>query len=503
MTTATEGDPGAPVPAPASSARAGLKGLLVRGSLWVAVGYAGSQVVRLGGNLVLWRLLVPKAFGVMAIVNVLMTGLQMFSDVGIGPSIIQNKRGEDPTYLNTAWTIQVIRGFMLFAASAIVAAPFARFYDEPMLKAMIPLVGLGAALSGLNSTALFTAVRQVSLGRITLIDLTSQATGLLVMIGGAYVYRNVWAIVAGGLVSNLVKLALGHLALPGVRNRLLWDGECARTLLSFGRWIFASTLLTFAVGQSDRLIFGKIIPIELLGVYSIATVWSSLPIAILDRVFSSVLLPILSRLDHLGAEFEKAFREARTPGLLFAGFMCSALISGAPSLIRFLYDQRATDAVWIVQTLSVGTWLLAIETTNSTALLARGKASWMAIGSAGKLVGMVIAIPLGFYLGGFHGAVIGFSASELLRYLTSVAGGLTIGLRGYRQDLALTGVMVGAAAIGILVARGARGLLTSMALRHGRVEAFLEGLATLLVVSAVWWVVYRTHKARAERLRDR
>lgn len=71
------------------------------------------QLIRLGSNLILTRLLFPEAFGLMALVQTFMTGLAMFSDIGIGPSIIQNRRGEDPDFLNTAWTIQIGRGVML------------------------------------------------------------------------------------------------------------------------------------------------------------------------------------------------------------------------------------------------------------------------------------------------------------------------------------------------------------------------------------------------------
>jgi O-antigen/teichoic acid export membrane protein len=480
----------------ASSAEPSIRSVLTRGSIWVTVGYGGSQVIRLGGNLILWRLLNPTAFGIMAIVNVLMQGLQMFSDVGIGPSIIQNERGDDPVYLNTAWTIQAARGFVLFLVSVVVAVPAARFYGEPLMTSMLPVVGLGAAISGFNSTSLFTVVRKVALGRVTFIELASQAGGLVVMIVIAYIYRTIWGIVIGGLVSNALRMLLGHVALPGVRNRLAWDPACARTLMRFGRWIFLSTLLTFAVGQSDRLIFGKIIPISLLGVYSIATVWANLPTTILDRVFSSVLFPILSRFESVGDEFSKAFRQTRTPALLVAGWMTASVIAGGPVLIRFLYDQRAVDAGWIVQSLSIGTWLLALETTNSTALLARGKANWLAIGSAAKLLGMFVAIPVGFITAGFPGAVFGYSVSELLRYITSVAGAVSINLRSYRQDLLLSACLAVTAVAGLAVGKGVHHLLAPLAASHSRPEALLEGLAIMAVVGLGWLAMYRGRLSR-------
>lgn len=38
----------------------------------------------------------------MALVHIFVIGLNLFSDVGIGLSIIQNKRGDEPDFINTA-----------------------------------------------------------------------------------------------------------------------------------------------------------------------------------------------------------------------------------------------------------------------------------------------------------------------------------------------------------------------------------------------------------------
>src|SRR5436190_24241135 len=118
------------VPSPSLDAAAprSLEKRLVRGSVWALVGHGGSQVLRLADNLVLWRLLYAEAFGLMAIVNVFMLGLLMFSDVGIGPSIIQHEHGDDPKYHHSAWTIQAVRGLALFVVAAAAAVPLAHFY---------------------------------------------------------------------------------------------------------------------------------------------------------------------------------------------------------------------------------------------------------------------------------------------------------------------------------------------------------------------------------------
>jgi len=67
-----------------------LKQKVVCSGSWVIAGHILSQCMRLGGNLILTRLLVPEMFGIMAIVTIIMGGLVMFSDVGVLQNIVQS-----------------------------------------------------------------------------------------------------------------------------------------------------------------------------------------------------------------------------------------------------------------------------------------------------------------------------------------------------------------------------------------------------------------------------
>jgi O-antigen/teichoic acid export membrane protein len=108
-----------------------IKKLAIRGAVWTIASYGTSQILRFGSNLILTRLFIPDVFGLMALVYVFISGLHLFSDIGIGTSIIQNKRGDDPVFLNTAWTMQVIRGVGLWICSFLIAWPVAAFYAKP------------------------------------------------------------------------------------------------------------------------------------------------------------------------------------------------------------------------------------------------------------------------------------------------------------------------------------------------------------------------------------
>ncbi len=436
-------------PAPDQGSKA-LRSRAGRSALWTLSGYAGGQVLRLGGNLVLTRLLFAEAFGLMALVSVFMTGLALFSDVGIGPSIIQNKRGDDPRFLNTAWTLQAGRGCALWIAACVGAAPFATFYGEASLAWIVPVTGLTALLGGFNSTKLFTANRHLKTSSNVIVELSSQFAGMIAMVTWALISPSIWALVSGGLVTSAAKMILSHKLMPGERNRFAWDTDAARELFAFGRWIFFSTLLTFLVMQSDRLIFGKMIPLSLLGVYSIALMFATLPSVVAGYVGNQIVFPLYSRIHHSGEELLPVFRRTRWPAMLLGGTILSVLITAGPSMIATLYDDRYHDAGWILQILSIGAWFGVMDATNTASLLARGKARILVLSNASKLVAMVALIPLGYSIAAFPGAVTGFAASELLRYGVSAYMTNKSGLIGWNQDLPLTCLVGAIAAIGAL-----------------------------------------------------
>jgi O-antigen/teichoic acid export membrane protein len=242
-------------------------------------------------------------------------------------------------------------------------------------------------------------------------------------------------------------MILSHTVLPGVRPRFVIDGTAFKALLRFGRWIFVSTLLTFLAGQADRLLFGKLIPFDLFGVYSIAAMLAALPTMAIVKVGATVVFPAYSRLT-AREDFKDVFSRVRLPLLLTGGAIVTGLIACGPYLIAFLYDKRYAQAGWILQFLAASAWLQILECTNGVALLAQGRTTWVAGGNAAKFASLLVFLPLGFHLGGFRGAIVGLIVSQLAKYATSVTGTAISGLRGFGWDAGLTATTAGLSALG-------------------------------------------------------
>lgn len=465
----------------------------VRATFWTVTSYALGQLLRFGSNVVLFRLLFAEAFGLMALVNAFVQALQMFSDIGIGPSIVSSRRGDDPRFLNTAWSLQALRGALIGLLCIVAAGPVAALYDEPQLRTIIPVTGCAAVLQGLLSTRLFTAQRALSLGRLTAIELVSQGVAAAVMVAWALVSPSVWALAAGSLASAAITLTLSHSLLPGIRNRFVWDPIAARELARFGRWIFVSTLLTFVALQSDRLIFGMLVPLGTLGIYSIAQALATLPSALVGTITHRAVFPHLSRERNADRPLGPAYRRVRLPVALVAAALYSGLVVVGPTLVDELYGARARDAGWMMQLLAIGGFLSSLRLLGGSPLLALGMPRHLAVAHGAKVLTMAAFLPLGHAIAGFPGAILGLALSDLSSYAVVLGVTVTKGVGAPVQDALLT--LAALSMIGI-------GLLFGAACRELGFGAWTEIASTgslLLLGWALLWKLFAGARTNEER----
>lgn len=424
----------------------GLRARAARGSAWTLGAYAIGNVLRLGSNLVLAHVLFPEAFALVALASIVLQALQMFSDVGIGASIIQNPRGHDPAFLNTAWTIQALRGVALWVVTLAVAWPVAQFYATPELLWIIPACGLSFISTGLQSTALYTSGRELKLGKITLMGLAETVIKTVITVVWALIWPSVWAIIGGSLISYVLFMIATHTMLPGIRNRFAWDAVAARQLMHFGGWVFLSTSVTFLAMQSDRLILGKLVPMDLLGVYSIAYMFSRLPAEIASRLASQVQFPALAEVFRKDpSRVEAKLLESRRLILAVSQFGTIGIIVVSPWFFTLLYDSRYVDAAVFAPLLAGIAWIALLQAGADRALLAMGDSKSLAMSNALNAAVTIPACIGGHIIAGMPGFIAGVGLGNLAGHGVVVWALARREVRVIGQDVYFTAVVAAVA----------------------------------------------------------
>lgn len=389
----------------------------LRSAAFTLGGFGTSQVIRLASNLLLTRLLFPEAFGMMALTMVFMQGLQMFSDVGVAPAIQQSQRGDDPDFLDTAWTIQVVRGFCLWLAACAMAWPAAQVYGEPMLLLLLPAYGLTMIVQGFTPTKIETANRHLVLGRITLLDIATQVVGIVTAVGLAWWLQSVWALVISGVLSMLVQLALHIFILPGRANRFLWEKTAAQELINFGKWIFLSTLVGFLFHQGDKLILGRYLPIDQFGVYNIGFFLASFPLLLGYIITRKVLIPIY-RETPPGADPANFAKLRRMRVLVSTALLSLQAVFAASGiwLVDLLYDERYALAGPVAVVIAMAQIPVIVVLTYDQAAVAAGDSRRFFILQATRAALMVTGILAGLQVAGLLGALVGQGIAMILVY---------------------------------------------------------------------------------------
>ena len=388
---------------------------VARSASWIVLGYGASQAIRLASNLILTRLLFPEAFGLMALISVVTIGLTLFSDVGIAPSIAQSKRGDDADFLNTAWTIQVLRGAGLWVVAFLLAYPISLFYGLPELATFLPIAALSLVISGFNPTRIETAHRHLLMGRLTVLDLLSQVIGIVVMVVLALIWQSVAALVVGGVAGAMAKLLLTHFFLPGARNHFRLERPAVKELVTFGKWIFLSTVFWFFASQGDKAILGKFLSLEALGIYNIGYFLASFPLLLGLAVTGRVMIPVYRE----GAAPARIKRLRYGLSIGVSGLLVVMALSG-PWLIDVLYDARYSSAGAIVVALSVGLIPQAVGMTYDQAALAAGDSRRFFIYNAIRSSLQVGLLLVGASYAGVIGAILGMSLAMALSHLVLI-----------------------------------------------------------------------------------
>lgn len=452
----SEVSPPTPAGAPGLN-RAELSARARAGTGWVVAGFGIGQALRLAANIALAALLFEEVFALMAIVAAVMQGLSMFSDLGLQPSVVQNRRGDEPDFLSTAWTMQVIRGAVLCLAAALLAWPLATLYgaNDPMaleLRWLIPLVALTALIDGVQSSRMLSAARQMQLGKVIRLELLVQVFNACVMVGLAWQLRSVYALAIAAVLSSILRTTLTYWILPKTRHRLILEPAAVRAIFSFGKWIFLSTLLSFLALQIDRLVFAGLFPLADVGVYAIAASLALLVTVLIGSLQSSVIFPWYARMLDEGVTLEEAFRKTRGPVLLVSTYLATLLIVGATSFFELAYDHRYVQAGVLLPILAIGGWFSCLENMYGGAFLATGHSRWVAVGGAVKLLCFaLLLVPLVVWQWGLVAGAVVVAISEMARAIVNQYLGRKLGLRNLRIESAMLLLMLLASVAGFLL----------------------------------------------------
>lgn len=416
-----------------------LESKALNGAIFIVLTTAAAVVLRLVNSIVFSHLFMPELFGLVALVTTIMIGINLVSHIGLQESVIQNPRGDEPAFLNTAWTLQLLRSFGMLLAAVAIAWPAAHFYHDSRLAPLLIVLGFTCVIAACSSSSLLSMARHIQVRELTLLELFAQFVAFIATVVWALFSPTLWALMGGRILSDIARCLISYRMVHELRPRLMWDKSAVREIVKFGKWILIGTGLTFLASQSDRLILGKLITLKVLALYGIAYALSDLPRQTILQFCSKVGFPFIAKfMDRPRAEFRTLLLKYRAPVLLIGAVLLSFTICSGDLFISHVYDRRYHAAAWMVGILGLGLWHTLLYSTISPAIFALQKSHYNAMAQLVYCVTLFVALPLGYHSFGMLGAVVAVAVSDVPMYFCFLWSAVREGISPVAQDLLMT-----------------------------------------------------------------
>ncbi len=371
---------------------------VIRGGFWVLGLRVVNFTISLIKTFILAHILSPKDFGVMGVAMVAFSTLETFSQTGIQSALIQRKNNVEP-YLNTAWTISVIRGFFLFLVLFNLSYYIAKFFSTPEAEKVIKTISFSFLISGLTNIGTVYFQKEMEFNKQFIFEFIAAFIDLIVVIPVAIVLKNVWALALSFVVSSIAKVIISYILCP-YKPSIQLEILKARELFKYGKWVSVSAVVIYLIMQGDNIFVGKVFGAIMLGYYVMAYRIANLPATDITRVVSSVTFPAYSKIQ----DDKKAFKEGFKKILQVTSFIIMPIAGSifilSKEIVIVILGEKWQQIIPIIQILCFFGMIRAINGIMGPVLLAAGKPQILSFISLIQLVIMAIIIyPFGIKWG--------------------------------------------------------------------------------------------------------
>jgi O-antigen/teichoic acid export membrane protein len=318
--------------------------------------------------------------------------------------------------------IQGARGLLMCGVAVALASPFGRFYHQPQVQWLGIVGALSIGIRGFGSMSVWVMTRRVQLGKVMLVNVIGDASGLIVAVVWALLSPTAWSLVAGKVATALAYVLTSH-AISEHLPSLRCDWVAAKEIMKFGTGMFLSSATYFLSGQAERLVIGKFASIADLGCFTLAVSIATVPLLMLQRLLTNVFYPMISESKRSdSAKAARQFRRFRVVLLCASIVLAVGFIILSKGVVRLLLGPAFSATGWMLQLLGVRAGLELFGFAAATMLFAAGTSKYAAAGNTAKLLFLGAGLTVAFTYFSLREAILVLTLSPIAHYLPMLLG---------------------------------------------------------------------------------
>ncbi len=349
------------------------------------------QVVSLFISIVLARLLLPEAYGKIAMANIFIEVCNVFVNYGFGTAVIHKKNVTEKDLSTCFWSSLVIAA-ILYIAVYFGAPIMADYYAMPVLTPLIRVMGIQIFLTSINSVQIALVSRQFRYKQLMIITLISSVVSGAVGIFMAYKGFDVWSLAAQSTVNVLILTLLLAVKLKWL-PKLNFSFAAVKEQFVYSWKLLVVGLVDCVYAESRNLIIAKKYSSADLAYYNKATQFPKLISNTVNQTVISVLFPSMSMLQDDNQRIKQMVKKSLSV-LTFVIFpVLLGLCAVSDTFVEVLLTEKWLDCVPYLRILCVAYMIAPMQSVYKQSFKAMDKNKILLITNlAEKLIGLILLV---------------------------------------------------------------------------------------------------------------
>lgn len=390
---------------------------VLKGFLWLGTGTFLGQLIAWCSTIIVIRLLSPSDYGLMSMSTVFLNLLIMLSELGISASIIQAGKINEKE-IRQIFGVVIISSFCGWVICFFSAPLVALFFNEDRLIFLIRITSINFFLIALFIIPQSILIREMNFKAKAKVDISAQVGASILALIFAFKGMGVWALIYSLIFMHIIK-AIGFNMIHFYLVKPVFNLKGAERLIKFGLTVTGSHMLYYLLTQSDKIIVGRFLGDNLLGIYSVALNLASIPIEKVLPIITQVSFTAYSRIqDNIERIQRNLLRATRIIGVLsFPVFFGMAGV--APEAIPLLLGSKWQAIIIPFQMLCLIMPFKALSHIFPPSVIAVGKPRIDLTNNAISSIIMIVAILIGVR-SGVIGVCIAWTISYSIIFLVKI-----------------------------------------------------------------------------------
>lgn len=386
-------------PAPPRPQSSTLAQKTVSGFFWLTAQTMGSKLVNMVGQVVLARLLLPEAWGLVGEAYAVTAFAILIQQAGLREILIQRQE-HFKRWANPAFWMSLTLGCMGALIMVILAPVAVWMYEDPRLLGLVLLLALSTPFAGLDivpDARLTTELRFRFLAWVKW--LTAVGTmGLSILFAkwkpgwGAYAF-----VLPLPIITLLRLVLLWSVARPPIRLHLHFRRW--KYLMNDSLTLFMANFCNTITWNGDYIILGVMHDAKTVGIYFFSFNLATQTMQVFTQNLIGVLFPALSKLQDNVAHQTRAFLRAAELLALIGVPLCLLQAALAGPAINILFNSWWQPMIRVLQLLSIGMAVRLVASPGGALIQAQGRFKTYLATNAVNVVVFLAMVYFGSWLG--------------------------------------------------------------------------------------------------------